>query len=411
MTRSTLTLAGAALILVACSASGDATDGPSGTGGTTGSGASNSGGQGTGGGLFGGSGGSTQPTGIGEIQGTVLAPEGTIPISGALVYLTPTQPEPIPNGVYCDRCVELEDTTPHTFSNADGSFVLPVFSEGDQLLVVQKGAFRRVRPINAKAGDQSVGADLTTLPGAMDKANGDDIPKMLVIDGAWDDIEDTLEKLGMQNGSFELTFASALNDAGKLSQYHIVFTPCDSPGNYCEYTNASDSGVQSKLQDYVQAGGKLYVTDYSYDYIKQTWPEYVDWMDDDGSAGSACMSGSYDAPAIVEDQGMKDWLAAQGITSFNVEENWTMVDKVNAVSTTDVDGNPTTITPKTWVTAQTGSQGNRPATLSFEKGCGRVLFSTYHTEGTGSGSLLPQEKALLYVLLEVAVCVGTPIAK
>lgn len=408
MTRSTLMLAGAALVLVACSASGEDTDGPSGTGGS-GSGASGSGGEGVGGGLFGGSGGNTQPTGIGEITGTVLAPEGTIPISGALVYLAQAMPEPIPDGVYCDRCVELEDTIPHTFSNADGSFELPVYNEGDQLLVVQKGAFRRVRSFNAKAGDQTAGPELTTLPGAMDKANGDDIPKMLLIDAAWDDIGSSLGKLGMQGGSFDTDFSNALNDAGKLGQYHIVFTPCDSPGNYCEYTNASDSGVQSKLRDYVQAGGKLYVTDYSYDYIKQTWPAFVDFIDDDGSAGSACMSGSYDAPAVVEDQGMKDWLAAQGITSFNVEENWTMVDKVNTASGIDIDGNAAMITPKTWVTAQTASQGSRPATLSFEHGCGRALFSTYHTEGTGGGALLAQEKALLYVLLEVAVCVGTPV--
>ena len=48
--------------------------------------------------------------------------------------------------------------------------------------------------------------------------------------------------------------------------------------------------------------------------------------------------------------------------------------------------------------------------MSFQNKCGRVLFSTYHTEsGTGGGggtALLAQEKALLYVLLEVGVCVG-----
>ena len=54
-------------------------------------------------------------------------------------------------------------------------------------------------------------------------------------------------------------------------------------------------------------------------------------------------------------------------------------------------------------------QGN-PATISFEDHCGRVLFSTYHTEGNADdATLLPQEKALLYVLLEVGVCVGEPI--
>ena len=44
--------------------------------------------------------------------------------------------------------------------------------------------------------------------------------------------------------------------------------------------------------------------------------------------------------------------------------------------------------------------------MSFEQKCGRVLFSTYHAEGDSTSTLLAQEKALLYVLLEVGVCVG-----
>ena len=69
-----------------------------------------------------------------------------------------------------------------------------------------------------------------------------------------------------------------------------------------------------------------------------------------------------------------------------------------------MDGNPVTVTPKVWV------EGMGPSTVSFERSCGRVLFSTYHTEADkGSETeLLPQEKALLYILLEVAVCVAPP---
>jgi hypothetical protein len=41
--------------------------------------------------------------------------------------------------------------------------------------------------------------------------------------------------------------------------------------------------------------------------------------------------------------------------------------------------------------------------VSFETGCGRVLFSTYHTEPF-STELTPQERTLLGILLEVSVC-------
>ena len=71
-------------------------------------------------------------------------------------------------------------------------------------------------------------------------------------------------------------------------------------------------------------------------------------------------------------------------------------------SKTDPDGKPVTITPKVWMT----SVGTGPSTVSFENQCGRVLFSTYHAEGGEEQALLAQEKALLYILLEVGVCVG-----
>ena len=87
-----------------------------------------------------------------------------------------------------------------------------------------------------------------------------------------------------------------------------------------------------------------------------------------------------------------------------MKENWTAISGVKAGSTTDPDGKPIQVTPKVWVDANT-QWGKLPATISFEQACGRVLFSSYHTEGSSS-TMLPQERALLYILLEVAVCVA-----
>ena len=411
---------GMLVFTLACSAGGSKSSGGNGDGGTasasTGAGGASDGG-------FSAVGGSGGVATVGEVQGQVFAPEGTIPIAGALVYLSPTPPAAIPDGVYCDRCVELEPGTPYTETAADGTFSLPAYQTGEQFLVVQKGQFRRVRPFDVAAGTQSAPVSMTTLPGQMDKANGDDIPKMAILVGAWDDIGSSLEKLGMAPGSFDRfeygfppdpndPFApdKLLGDPAVMRQYHIVFTPCDSSdGVECNYSAAQDAATQSNLQQFVQDGGKVYVTDYSYDYIRETWPGYLDWMGQTSAFGSACMTSDYDAAATVDDPGMSDWLAAQGITSFTLEANWTMIDKVNTVSSTDFDGNPVMVTPKVWVSGQTPSDGLRPATVSFERGCGRVLFSTYHTEGSGNAGLLPQEKALLYVLLEVGVCIGEPL--
>ncbi len=371
------------------------------------------------------------------LKGKVVAPEGTIPISGALVYVTASNPAAIPAAVYCDKCVKLGAETPYTTTKADGTFELPTWKTGNVKLVVQKGQFRRVRSLEViEEGEQDVPLELTTLPGRMDKANGDDIPKMAIVPGAWDRIDVSLAKLGLAKitgktalGGIKVDYATAgfdyyqpdnplnfsdpkqpsvfLKDQQALDGYNIIFFPCD--GNtgeqeWCTGSLATTGEVRDNLRSWVAKGGKLYVTDFSYEFVRQLFPDYISWQGETDTIGSACQHGSWDAPADVKDQGLQDWLTAMSLSNWNVEANWTTITGVHPVATEDMDGNPVTVTPKVWV------EGMGPSTVSFERSCGRVLFSTYHTEADkGSETeLLPQEKALLYILLEVAVCVAPP---
>ena len=376
------------------------------------------------------------PVPIGTLTGKVLAPEGTMPISGALLYLTPTPPPAIPDGVFCDKCVRLDASTPSTFSKPDGTFALPAYAKGTQYLVVQKGQFRRVRSLDVTGGDQPVNAGFTRLPPKTNAQLGDTIPKMAVVNGQWDRIEITLAKIGLgkldgngqlQRGteSFDIyenkfppnpndPFApdKLLTDANVMNKYNIVFIPCSgSTGTTCDDTRAGQSSYQKTLQQFVGKGGKVYVTDYSYEFVRQPFPGFVTWHQQSQALGSACLSGEYDAPGKVDDKGLSDWLGAMGTSSVTLKANWTQIDALTPQPGTDENGKPATITPKVWMTAQTGG-GDHPATISFQQSCGRVLFSTYHTEAAlnpgPNATLLPQEQALLYVLLEVAVCVGPP---
>jgi len=415
----------AALGFVACGASSShGFDSSNGGGGALGDGGSGSLGAS-------GEGGAVPPT-VGTLTGKVLAPEGTIPISGALIYLTSGSPPPIPDGTYCDKCTTIDASTPFTYSAIDGTFSLPAYATGPLQLVVQKGAFRRVRTITVASGAQFVDPSLTTLPGKTDPTVGDTIPKMALVAGAWDHIEISLAKLGIgqltSGGSFDKSSApydyyenafppsaakfsprTLITDPATIGKYQIVFIPCSgSDGTTCNDYQPGESGVQNTLKGFVAAGGKLYVTDYSYEYVRQPWPGGIDFDGATSSIGSGCQPGAYDAPADVADPGLSSWLTAAGDPSFTLEQSWTMIDALHPIATTDVDGNPTSVTPKVWMNG-TLADGPHPETVSFESGCGRVLFSTYHTEGDGNAPLLAQEKALLYVLLEVGtVCIGTP---
>ncbi len=382
-----------------------------------------------------------------KLHGKVFAPEGTIPISGALVYTTGTPPPEIPDHVFCDACVKLAAGTPFTTTAPDGSFTLPT-TLGEQLLVVQKGAFRRVRKITATPGDTTVDKALTTMPRKIDKAAGDDIPKIAIMLGAWDPIELVLARMGLEAkittggllpkarvlskdatafaiyGTQDLGETSPypapiklITDPTEISKYHIVFIPCSGSssdgggggsGPQCNGVYAYGSATTTTLDGFVKAGGKLYVSDWSYEYVRQVFPGYVSWQGEDTAIGSACQNGGGDQPAKVDDKGLADWLAAQGKSLSTVKDAWTFLTGVHAHADVDPSGKPISETPQVWVEAN-----GKPATTTFEHSCGRVLFTTYHTQPTNetSSPLEPQALALLYLVLEVDVCVGPSVIK
>ncbi len=374
------------------------------------------------------------PRAIGYVQGRVVAPEGTVPVSGAILYLTDSAPEPIPANVYCDTCIKLSPLEPYTYSKPDGSFDLPVYRAGKQLLVVQKGQFRRVREVLVTEGEQRFEPAFTRLPGKTDAARGDTIPKIAMAVGGYDKIDYSMKKLGIEefyrygDGPIQIgptppgtkvgiSSNELMGAAATMSKYHIVLLPCASFGfdnGGSRFTcGAPTDGQKSAFRSYVEGGGKLYVTDYSYEAVRQTWPGFISWYDDrmqplDDSArglGTACRGSAEDTSGTVLDPGLKDWMSAIGHSSITLEQSWSRIQKVTPKPGVDPTGKPVTITPKVWMSSTVGGQ-TLPATVSFEQKCGRVLFSSYHAEGDSASQLLAQEKALLFILLEVGVCVG-----
>ncbi len=350
-------------------------------------------------------------------HGTVLAPEGTIPIRGALVWATKTPPSSFPEGVFCDTCVDLPKGTPHAFSGVDGKFNLPITSEGEWTIVVQKGTFRRVRTLNIVAGQQELGKEVTALPSKTDLAAGDQIPSMIVVADTYDEIENTLGKLGLGEvdewgyldegtESFELVdeydAEELFTDEAELAKYQIIFMPCAS-GWFFPTLEAAD--VQGRLREWVQKGGRLYVTDWSYDILKVLFPDPIKWLGDDGDLDSAQLGSSYDGKGQVLDDGLKLWLDGQGLTQFDLLANWTIIESVSKYTAPDVDGTLVEMEPTVWMNVVTPDDGSRPATVSFQWGCGRGMFSTYHSED--GEDFLPQEKSLAYILFEVALCADT----
>jgi Carboxypeptidase regulatory-like domain len=348
---------------------------------------------------------------IGNVTGRVFAPNGDTPIAGALVYLTTTKPAQTPEQVYCDECVKLPALAPQAITDAKGEFKLGAHAAGKQYVVVQKGGFRRIREVDIAAGEQTLPTAFSTLPAKTNWAAGDEVPRMTVVHGQYDEVEASLKKLGIDPSAIEIVQSALIGvaakefllDAAKVNSRHIIFLPC---GDFTQPSPnidlSADPAIQANLKAFVAAGGRLYASDWHYDFIARTFPGYMNIAGASKTACSGCGKTTYDAEAVLTDPGIAAWMTAQNLGKFTLEKNYTDLLSVNKQSVT-VAGVTKEVTPHVWVSGSKAGASAKPATVSFEHGCGKVMFSTYHTEPT-SLSLKAQERALLGVLLEVSVC-------
>jgi hypothetical protein len=103
------------------------------------------------------------------ISGTVYAPNGSLPIYDAIVYV-PSEPlQPVADGVSCDQCGKLNSATVFTsaLSDATGHFVLDAPAGANVPLVLQVGKWRRsvrIADVRACADNHLTDPDLTRLP-------------------------------------------------------------------------------------------------------------------------------------------------------------------------------------------------------------------------------------------------------
>lgn len=419
----------------------------------------------------------TDAPGTGALHGTVWAPgmapgmvpaQQEIPIAGALVSLELARPAPIPDGVYCQTCVS---TGGGVLTDARGGFELAPLVPGTYWLVIQKGQFRLEQELTVEEGRRALPASMTTLPSELDPARGMTIPRIAIAVGNNDTIEDVTGKMGLgqvsaagdftstrgeldlyTNGGADLgmamgTLAQLVGDLDRLRRYHIVFIPCAYDANVAALR---DPAVLRNLRAYVAEGGKLYVTDWSGEWVDNVWPAPItlgqalatttpptdtpaaaydpatDTWDPTrfGNAdGDVYQSG--DARAL--DPQLAAWLDGQvaprsdtggdigpiDAGRFTIYDNWNWIAGTAPILVgQDEQGGDVFDTPKAWVEGSgspAAGPSRRPLTVTFHPpGCGRVLFSTYHTAPGTHAGLLPQERVLLYLIMEIGVCVTNP---
>jgi hypothetical protein len=414
------------------------------------------------------------PEGTMTMTGTVWVPGNApgmvpagheIPVYNALVYLSTERPEGIPQTVYCEECTEGPQNAVST--DHKGNFSLPGAPIGTtKWLVIQKGQFRLEQQITVGEDLRALPASMTTLPSENDPQNGKWIPHIALASGFWDHLEGIVGKMGIGHvnasgsfdggsaaGAFDVysnggdidgysigTLGSLVNNLDTMLQYHVIFIGCSTADNAAQLNNPA---VLANIRDYVKAGGKLYVTDWSGEWEDNVFPAEIEFGADydtpaaaydpatdtwnPGLFGDADGFPAYDpTDAEAVDPDLFQWLDGQmgpttlgadatiDAAAFSVEAAYDHIRKLHSVEVgTDDQGNQVTDTPISYIVGTDGEgPGKMPLTVTFEPaGCGRVLYSTYHTTDFDHVGLVPQERVLLYLLLEIGVCKSGPVVE
>lgn len=276
---------------------------------------------------------------------------------------------------------------------------------------------------------------------------------MAVVTGNYDEIQNVLAKLGfgevdeygrldttqdfdftLVDGNDSLDDAEYTNvedflaDFEQMSEYDIIFMNC---GN-SDDTLSQDPEVLANLQQYVEEGGKLYVTDWSFNFVEDPFPSFIDFYNNEEDAETAedhhsAKIGTHGitVDADIKDSDLADWLDTVTVNDATIEEECSIADEsVNARLGARNDDGTVTIgdflsgwvvidgehegyegESKTWVKGIiTSSEGvaDKPLTMSEDVGEGRLLYSSYHTaHDCPTQGFWPQERILQYLVFEL----------
>ncbi len=376
-----------------------------------------------------------------KVTGVVYAPNGTLPLPGALVYV-PNGAKTHPYGTTaftdgvaagtCEQCSTQASGPPlvSTTSAADGSFTLENIPAGVTFpLVIQLGRWRRLVEIPAVTQCTSVAltANQTRLPRTQNEGNNrDNIPLVAISTGRVDGLECVFRKLGIAdnqftnpngngrirlyqdefdyfpnanpprfaaggariNGSTPFTQDALVDTQAHLDAYDAVIFGC--PGDRNDRSNAQLDRVRA----YANKGGRVFATHFSYVWLynRTPWNGTITW-----DIANARGSGNVGDPNTPN----PTWPGEIDTTPGKrlLFSQWLAVPAVNAltgtspprITITEARNNadlPITAGADSWITKYDDPAGNGKAVLHYTfntpwgaaaaNQCGRVLFSDFH---------------------------------
>ncbi|MGZ3452449.1 MAG: hypothetical protein ACXVEF_22765 [Polyangiales bacterium] len=398
-----------------------------------------------------------------SISGVVYDPAGKRPLPNVFVFVPNSTVSPFTSGASCDKCAAALSGAPlvQTTTDVNGKFKLddmPVDSKVP--VVIQIGKWRRQITVSTTSCvDTVVPATLSRLP--KNKSEGD-IPKIALTTGSADPLECLLRKIGIDDSEFTNpsgtgrvnlfkgyptpfigptgAYAAALGGATfpdapqlwnqldpnlsasppvyGLKAYDVVLLGCE--GN--EITANKSSGALTAMQQYVNAGGRVFGSHYHYVWMKKgptPWPGMATW-----NATSDQFTDPTQETVLTgfpKGSMMSQWMKIVGAASSATPSLFpvnggrrsvgSIVDKTNILEW--VQAPSATDGTTTWSNVSQYFSFNAPVGAAADAICGRFVFSDIHVSsgdvvswpfptGCTTTKMSAQELALEFMFFDLA---------
>lgn len=275
-----------------------------------------------------------------------------------------------------------------TFTDANGHFELLSLDPDDNITVrAIKDSFAFTWRVRAGENGGPL-RDRTTMPDGLNLTAGiecqqllpDDGRRYLVIEGIYDRIEDALERNGISpdidTPAVTEDWANNLfSNQERVSDYDAIFINCGAVDGELAVPGGLSTGARNGLRRYIEQGGRLYVADWSYEFVEQVFPEKIDFFGSDTVFDGAqqAVGGTY-STRVLDD----DLESALGRSEFDISFTFQAGSIISDVA----DG----VTVYLETDMQYRHDGvvdvlpNTPVTVGFDVGLGRVIFTSFHQE-------------------------------
>lgn len=353
------------------------------------------------------------------VTGKVYAPNGTLPLYNAIVYVPNTTPSALPKGATCDTCGAVTgNPVASAITDATGTFTLKNVPVGTDIpLVVQIGKWRRqvkIAKVEECTKNELTDPELTRLPKT--QAEGD-MPHIALTTGGCDNVGCMLPKLGIDPSEFGVASdgpSKAVHtyvptsaggpkaaakaeelwrDASKLKQYDLVILSCECGEN----TSNKGDVAYAAMTDYLKAGGRIFTTDFMYLWYKYSPDAALSSVA--SIPGGAPLGGS---PMTLDSsfpkgKALVDWLAAtSGIKSGqikpdNMYANFGSVDQSKAQIWASSGAGPLYPLPGVGKAGPRVMTVNVPVGAPAENQCGRAVHIDAHANSTSDYDMVGNE--------------------